>query len=155
MANTAMDEFIAQYLPSAQFMQLEVDAYNGKSLHLKAPLGPNINDKNTAFGGSIYCVSVMACWGMVYMRCVDYGLDPDIVIAKAEIEYLKPVTGDILAKSLEADENRWNDFFSRYEERGRARMALSSEVHVNGELAVKFSGNYAIIGEKSRDSGIK
>ena len=65
-----LDEFIARHLPTAQHMQLAVADYDSRSLTLTAPLGPSINDKLTAFGGSIYVVAVMACWGMVYLRCV-------------------------------------------------------------------------------------
>lgn len=148
MANSALDAFIAKYLPSARFMGLEMREYNGRQLTLWAPLAPNVNDKHTAFGGSLYCASVLACWGMVYMRCVDYGLDPDIVVAKAEIEYIKPVVGDILSRSLVIDENRWSHFFARYEERGRAKIDLAAEISVDGEVAVRFSGLYAIVGVK-------
>lgn len=148
MSTTALDAFIAKHLPLAQFMELKVEEYDGKHLAISAPLAPNINDKLTAFGGSLYCVSVMACWGMVYMRCVDYGLDPDIVVVQAEIEYLKPVAGEIVSRSLEIDESRWSHFFARYEERGRAKIDLASEIKINGEVAVRFSGLYAIIGAK-------
>lgn len=148
MSGAALDDFIAKYLPTAQHMQISVEHYDGRSLRLHAPLAPSINDKLTAFGGSIYVVAVMACWGMVYMRCVDYGLDPDIVVAEASIEYLKPVTGDIVASSLVSDEKNWENFFHRFEERGKAKIDLSSEIIVNGEVAVRFKGLYAIIGVK-------
>jgi thioesterase domain-containing protein len=148
MNGEALDTFIAKYLPTAQHMQISVEHYDGSSLHLHAPLAPSINDKLTAFGGSLYVMAVMACWGMVYMRCVDYGLDPDIVVAEASIEYLKPVTGDIVASSMVAEEKNWDTFFDRFEERGKAKIGLSSEIRVNGELAVRFKGRYAIVGLK-------
>ncbi|CAA0088708.1 Uncharacterised protein [Zhongshania aliphaticivorans] len=148
MNGQALNDFIAAYLPTAQHMQISVENYDGQTLRLHAPLAPSINDKLTAFGGSIYVVAVMACWGMVYMRCVDYGLDPDIVVAEAAIEYLKPVTGDIVASSLPADEKNWEHFFQRFEERGKAKIDLQSEIIVNGEVAVRFKGLYAIVGVK-------
>lgn len=148
MNGEALDTFIAKYLPTAQHMQISVEHYDGSSLRLHAPLAPSINDKLTAFGGSLYVMAVMACWGMVYMRCVDYDLDPDIVVAEASIEYLKPVTGDIVASSMVAEEKNWGTFFDRFEERGKAKIDLSSEIRVNGELAVRFKGLYAIVGLK-------
>ncbi|MDF1691811.1 MAG: YiiD C-terminal domain-containing protein [Zhongshania sp.] len=148
MNGRALDDFIAQYLPTAQHMELSVKHYDGKSLSVHAPLAPSINDKLTAFGGSIYCVAVMACWGMTYLRCVDYGLDPDIVVAEASIEYLKPVTGDIIGSSIVVDEEKWQHFFKRFEERGRAKIDLQSEILVDGEVAVRFKGLYAIVGVK-------
>lgn len=148
MDSGALDIFIAKHLPTAQHMQISVDDYDGFSLRLHAPLAPSINDKLTAFGGSLYVMAVMACWGMVYMRCVDYGLDPDIVVAEASIKYLKPVTGDIVASSMVAEEKNWATFFERFDERGKAKIDLSSEIRVNGEIAVRFTGRYAIVGLK-------
>ncbi|MGJ8687424.1 MAG: YiiD C-terminal domain-containing protein [Spongiibacteraceae bacterium] len=149
MPNTVFDDFVSKYLPAAQHMQLKVEGYDGNTLSMYAPLGPNINDKLTAFGGSLYCVSVMACWGMVYLRCVDAGLDPDIVVAKAEIEYLRPVPEDIVSTTISAGTEPWQQFFTHFEERGRAKIELCSEIHVNGECAVRFKGLYALVGLKS------
>jgi thioesterase domain-containing protein len=148
MDSGALDLFIAKHLPTAQHMQISVDDYDGFSLRLHAPLAPSINDKLTAFGGSLYVMAVMACWGMVYMRCVDYGLDPDIVVAEASIKYLKPVTGDIVSSSLVVEEKHWEHFFDRFEERGKAKINLCSEIIVNEDVAVRFEGLYAIIGVK-------
>ncbi|MBD2859232.1 YiiD C-terminal domain-containing protein [Spongiibacter sp. KMU-158] len=143
-----LTEFVHQYLPTAVHMQISVQGYDSQSLKLHAPLAPSINDKGTAFGGSIYVVAVMACWGMVYLRCVEEGLEPDIVVAKADIEYLKPVNGDIVAQSVPAPEADWKVFFEKFAERGRAKMELRSEVVINGEVAARFSGLYAILGNK-------
>lgn len=143
-----LDEFIAAYLPTAQHMELAVDRYDGQSLRLHAPLAPSINDKLTAFGGSIYVVAVMACWGMVYLRCVEAGLDPDIVVAKAEIDYLLPVNDDIVAESVPALDDQWEHFFHSFDDRGRGKIELCSQVIVRGEVAARFKGIYAIVGVK-------
>lgn len=143
-----LDEFIATYLPTAKHMELSVEEYNHKTLQLRAPLGPSINDKQTAFGGSIYVVAVMSCWGMVYLRCVEAGMDPDIVVVKAEIEYLLPIEADIVARTKTCDEVSWQFFFRNFEERGRGKIELQSEVIVKGKVAARFRGVYAIIGLK-------
>lgn len=144
-----LDAFIARHLPTAQHMELAVADYDSQSLTLRAPLAPSINDKLTAFGGSIYVVAVMACWGMVYLRCVEHGLDPDIVVAKAEIDYLKPVSDDIVARSVATDDSDWARFFRDFDERGRAKIALCSEVITADGVAARFSGTYAIVGVKA------
>ena len=69
-------------------------------------------------------------------------------MAKAEIEYLLPVPSDIVARSLPAEDADWQGFFTRFEERGRAKIELCSEVIVNGEVAARFKGLYAIVGLK-------
>ncbi len=149
-----LSEFIAQYLPTARHMQLSVADYDGGSLTLHAPLAPSINDKQTAFGGSLYVVAVMACWGAVYLRCVEQGLDPDIVVAKAEIEYLRPVAEDIVARSQPAGEGDWTLFFEQFSQRGRGKIALSSEILVGDKVAARFKGLYAIVGVKDAAAAV-
>ena len=70
-----LKQFFLDHLPITQFMGLEVESYDGDTLILTAPLEPNINDKQTAFGGSLYNTAVMACWGMIYLKTQEKGID--------------------------------------------------------------------------------
>lgn len=141
-----LTEFVQTHLPTARALQIQIADYDSQSLTLQAPLGPSVNDKQTAFGGSLYVVAVMAGWGMVYLRCREAGIDPNIVVARGEIEYLAPVAEDITAVSLPADEADWARFFRDFDERGKARMELRVQVPRGGEPAVRFKGVYAIVG---------
>ena len=141
-----LTEFVQTHLPTARALEIEVADYDSQSLTLRAPLGPSINDKHTAFGGSLYVVAVMAGWGMVYVRCREAGIDPNIVVARGEIDYLAPVPGDIVASSLPVTEGDWEMFFQQFEERGKAKIELQTRILQGGEPAVKFTGLYAIIG---------
>ena len=69
-----LSDFFKKNLPITQFMEMDVESYDGKTLILAAPLDPNINDKQTAFGGSLYNASVMACWGMAYLKTQEAGI---------------------------------------------------------------------------------
>lgn len=130
----------------AQSLGLDPEFYDGEHLRLVAPLAPNINDKGTAFGGSIYCVAVMSCWGMVYLQAKEFGLDePNIVVSHGEIDYLKPVNGAIEA-TCEIDAAAFEQFWQDYQARGKAKIALHSKVlDKDGQLLARFSGRYAII----------
>lgn len=141
-----LTEFVQTHLPTAQALQISVADYDSQTLTLRAPLAPSVNDKQTAFGGSLYVVAVMAGWGMVYLRCRELGIDPNIVVARGEIDYLAPVDSDIVASSLAVDESAWQRFFSDFESRSKAKIELRTQVLRNGEAAVSFKGRYAIIG---------
>ncbi len=141
-----LTEFVQTHLPTAQALQISVADYDSQSLTLNAPLGPSINDKQTAFGGSLYVLAVMAGWGMVYLRCREAGIDPNIVVARGEIDYLAPVDSDIVASSLAVDETEWQRFLSDFESRGKAKIELRTQVVRDGKPAVSFKGLYAIIG---------
>lgn len=143
----ALTEFVQTHLPIAQQMGIVVEHYDGQELILTAPLDPNINDKGTAFGGSIYCVAVFSCWGMVYLKAQEHGLiDPNIVVATGEIKYLKPVNGALRARCRLAAETTFDDFWQYYDENGKAKIELTSQViSESGDVLGEFSGKYAII----------
>lgn len=141
-----LTEFMAQHLPIAADLGLQLDSYENRKLVLSAPLQPNINDKATAFGGSIYCVSVMSCWGMVYLKAIEHGIaKPNVVVSHGEIDYYRPVGGDIVATCLLDNKNQFDSFFESYQESGKAKIALCSTIGEPDKPIVKFSGRFALI----------
>ncbi|MEY8248667.1 MAG: thioesterase domain-containing protein [Bermanella sp.] len=139
-----LTQFFRSHLPITQFMEMDVESYDGQTLILRAPLAPNINDKQTAFGGSLYNASVMACWGMLYLKTLEANIVCNQVVAKGTIEYKAPVRGEIRAvcqvPAPEALEKMLQDFANK----GRARLTLQSSIECSGQQAVSFEGNYSI-----------
>lgn len=141
----ALNDFVINTLKLAVAMDISIESYDRSSLVLSAPLEKNINDKNTAFGGSLYVLNVMTCWGMVYMKCREGGIEmPNIVVSHAEINYLVPVPDKkIIASCSVTDE--FDGFIEYYQGNGRSRVKLQSSVSTDGKTAVVFKGKYAII----------
>jgi len=141
-------EFMQTHLPMAQQLGLRVDAFTGHEVHLAMPLTPNINDKATMFGGSLYCVSVMACWGMIYLRARLAGIEaPNIVVADASIKYKLPVPGDcvsICRVSGEAIHTFETDLAAGH----KGLMRLHSTVTTDAGIAVEFEGRYVLLSEQ-------
>lgn len=149
-----LKDFFVEHLPITQFMGLEVESYDGEELVLTAPLGPNINDKQTAFGGSLYNAAVMACWGLAYLKTQEAGLVCNQVVAGGDIKYIAPVRGRIRAVCKSPGKEEIAHFIDHFHRKGRARINLSAEITTDGEalgesnqLAVSFSGKYAILTE--------
>ena len=144
-----LKDFFVEHLPITQFMELEVDSYDGDQLILQAPMEPNINDKQTAFGGSLYNAAVMACWGLVYLRTQEKGIQCNQVVTGGEVKYKAPVAGTIRAIAQAPDAAEFDRFFADYAETGKARISLDAIITTDGQpdskVAVTFSGNYAII----------
>ncbi|CAA0091254.1 Uncharacterised protein [BD1-7 clade bacterium] len=152
MTNTLIDrlsEFVNENLPLMVNMGVSVESYDSKELVIQAPLSLNHNDKGTGFGGSLYCLCVMDAIGLAFMKCFEHGIDPDLVVGRAEIEYKAPVNSkNIQARSVSPDDKQWDEFFRDYEEFGKAAISLESHIHENGSVAVTFRGRFAIIGER-------
>lgn len=146
-----LKDFFVEHLPITQFMGLEVESYDGEQLVLSAPLAPNINDKQTAFGGSLYNAAVMACWGFAYLKTQEKGLVCNQVVAGGEVKYLAPVTGKIRAVCKNPGDKVIASFLDHFNRKGRAKISLQAEISCDGEadsaVAVTFSGQYAILTE--------
>lgn len=144
-ATEALNSFLRKNLPVAEFMGLEVAEYTGDKLSLKAPLALNINDKLTAFGGSLYNVSVMCCWGALYIKMLERGHDMNQVVAKGEIRYFAPVHGDLIATCVCPSDEEIDQYLSNFFENGKTKITASCTIECTGKTAVKFEGLYSLV----------
>lgn len=146
-----LKDFFVEHLPITQFMGLEVESYNGEELVLVAPLAPNINDKQTAFGGSLYNAAVMACWGYAYLKTQERGIQCNQVVMGGDVKYRAPVTGNIRAVCKNPGDDVIASFLDHFDRKGKAKISLDATITTDGtaegKVAVTFSGQYAILSE--------
>ncbi len=140
-----LNRFFDDHLPITDYLGMRVEEYDGTSLTLYAPLGPSLNDKLTAFGGSLYCLCVMSAWGVVYLKSLERGLKgANIMVSSANIIYRAPVDTAIRAVCIRPPDDTWEKFFHHFEEKGKAKIKLTSSIEVEGKTAVTFEGEYVI-----------
>lgn len=144
-SSEALSTFFDNHLPITGYMGLQVESYDGQTLVLYAPLEPNINDKATAFGGSLYNVAVMACWGLAFLKTQEHGLVCNQVVAEGHISYKAPVHGAIRARCSAPEPARMAQFIDTFNAKGRASIVLNATVECSGKVAVEFEGKYAIL----------
>jgi thioesterase domain-containing protein len=140
-----LEQTLHKEIPIAREMGISVAAYDGKQLRLAAPLAPNINHKCTAFGGSLYSLSVLCGWGLLHLKLAEAGLHKHIVIQEADIRYLLPVDQNMQAE-CSLDEAAFGRFLRMLEKHDRARLALNITITHNGQPAVEFAGRYVVHG---------
>jgi thioesterase domain-containing protein len=132
-------------IPLTREMGLRVAAYDGQTLQLTAPLAPNVNNKGTAFGGSLYNLAVLCGWSLLRLKLNEAGLnEKNIVIHEANTRYLLPVTGELHAAcTLTGDV--LNEFMQPLQKKGRARITLTVAIHQQDRTAVEFTGQYVAL----------
>ena len=54
-------------IPLTKFMNIKIETYNEKELITTAPLDININDKGTAFGGSLSTLTIISSWSLCWL----------------------------------------------------------------------------------------
>ena len=141
-----LPQFLKAHLPIAESLGVSLHSYTASSLALQVPLQPNINDKATVYGGSLYCACLMACWGTVYLKAIEHGIEePNIVVTQGEIKYYGPVDNDFIATCDIENAEEFEGFVQKFLDTGKSKISLHSYVHINGKDAVKFSGSYALI----------
>ncbi|NOT88318.1 MAG: thioesterase [Lysobacter sp.] len=131
-------------MPPVAALGLRIVEATGDRLRLHAPLGPNINDKGCAFGGSLGSLMTLAGWGLIVLRLAEAGLDADVFVADSDIRYRAPLYADIETTAELAEGESWADFLSTLRSRGRARLSVRAVVGLpEGGVATESLSRYA------------
>ena len=139
-----LQEVLNSEIPLTNHIGIQVGKHTDLSLTLHAPLKNNINHKSTAFGGSIYSVSVLSGWGLIYLLLKQHNLSGHIVIQESNIKYIKPVTTDITATCSFTSTEQQDKFIKMYKRKGLARLHLEANILCNNKKAVIFNGTYVV-----------
>jgi thioesterase domain-containing protein len=140
-----LEETFHGKIPLTRAMGIRVLRYDGATLVLGAPLEPNVNDKGTAFGGSLYSLLVLAGWGLIRLKLKEEGISGDIMIHESSISYSQPVTDDWQATCRLPEGEEYARFLEKLHGKGRARLALEAQIMTGAEVAVSFRGSYAVV----------
>lgn len=133
-------------IPLSQYMQLSIASFDGNELRCEAPLTPNINLHHTMFAGSIYSLATLTGWGMLYLQLQAMGLNGDQVLADATIRYLRPVAEQPQARCAL---QQCSGALEMLAEGRKAVQLIKVQVLSAGELAVEFTGRYAVLPAKA------
>jgi thioesterase domain-containing protein len=132
-------------IPQVRAMQVEVAGESDGRLRLSAPLAPNVNDKGSAFGGSLVSLMTLAGWGLTTRRLVDAGLQADVYVADSQVRYLAPLEDTLQAEAW-LEEGEWETFIATFRQRGRARCRVAACVRLpGGGEATVFSGRFVAL----------
>jgi len=131
-------------IPITRSIGIQVEHCEVDRIVLTAPIEPNINHKCTAFGGSLYCVAVLAGWSYIYHNMKFHQLEGHIVIQHSEVNYIAPVEGKIRAECVMLDAEILSRFIKTYKRKGRARIKLQVKILFNNKEAMILTGQYVI-----------
>jgi thioesterase domain-containing protein len=117
-------------------------------LTIAAPLAPNLNDKGTAFAGSLYSAAALAGWALLTRWCSEESIDAEVALHDSSAQFLAPARASFQAVARApgpADLDKLRRMLARG---GRGRAAVSVEVICEEVLVMRFSGAYAVIAGK-------
>lgn len=85
-----LQEYLHAHIPISKSMGVEVIEANGEGVKLSAPLAPNINHRETVFGGSASAVAILSAWTLLHVRLKQEGIGSRVVIQRNVMNYERP-----------------------------------------------------------------
>lgn len=144
-----LERYMHAHIPLVSQMQVRIAGFDETGLSLAAPLAPNINHERTAFGGSLASLMTLACWGYLWLVLEDDS-KLHIVVNEARLRYLKPVTGELVARCPAPEPKALKIFRETLARRGKSRIELAAEVQQGETVAAAYSGSFVAYREDGR-----
>lgn len=130
-------------IPITKQMGVSVVEVTAQRAVLRAPLQPNSNHNETAFGGSIYSTAVLSCWALASETVRAAGLNAGyIVIQNGEIEYETPIDSEFFAEAEWSSSRARDKFIDALTRFGVGRAKIASVIRSTGEIRARFSGRF-------------
>lgn len=132
-------------IPLTKFMDLEITKYDEKELITIAPLNKNINDKGTAFGGSLATLTIISGWSICWLISKELEINSEnIVVIKNEHSYRKPVTKELICHTKRPTKYEIENLKNKLLLKKSASIKISSQIIEDDEICVDFTGYYVI-----------
>ena len=114
-----LETYFHQHIPTSAAMQVSVVEISSEEVVLGAPLAPNINHRETAFGGSVSALAILAAWALLHTRLAAMEFKCTLVIQSNTMQYEKPIAGNFIATASIPTAERWLSFIRMLQRKGR------------------------------------
>lgn len=147
MTEAELETYLHEHIPLSRAMAVRVISCADHKVILGAPLGPNINHRDTVFGGSASAVAILAAWSLLHLRLTAAGQPSRVVIQRNSMEYLAPIAGDFVAVATLGSDANWDRFLNMLTRMGIARITVGAELEYEGKVAGRLSGEFVAFGQ--------
>jgi thioesterase domain-containing protein len=139
MTPAELREYLHAHIPLSRAMGVGVASISVEAVVLAAPLAPNINHRDTLFGGSASAVAILAAWSLLHTRLRGEG------VQRNAMDYVRPVDGDFTATATLAAPDAWPAFLRTLARHGRARIAVTATLRQGDAIAGKLDGDFVAL----------
>ena len=140
-----LQEKLHNEIPLTKLMNIKIEEYNDKELITSAPLDININDKGTAFGGSLSTITIISSWSLCWLISKELGFDSkNIVVIKNENSYRKPVSKNIICYTKKPSKEEISILKDKLESKKSASIKIYSKIIEADEICFEFEGYYVV-----------
>jgi thioesterase domain-containing protein len=144
-----LGQYLHEHIPLSAAMQVSVAEASQEAVVLSAPLAPNINHRETVFGGSASALAILAAWSLLHIRLLAEGVTGRLVIQNGRMDYLAPMANAFSARAAAPESAEWERFRRMLKQRGKGRVAVAVELYCAGRATARFHGDFVAIDEHS------
>ncbi|MGP0592794.1 YiiD C-terminal domain-containing protein [Nitrospira sp. T9] len=140
-----LEQYLHEHIPLSRAMGVEVIEVGWNGVTLRAPLAPNINHRETVFGGSASAVAILAAWAILYVRLHQEHVKCRLVIQRNTMTYERPIASTFEASSTIQDSLAWEKFLRTFARKNLARISVAATLSCTGEQVGKFEGDFVAL----------
>ena len=141
----AIARYLHQHIPLTAHMQVGVCAVDATGVRLGAPLAPNINHRQTAFGGSAAALATLSCWTLIHLYLAEQPFASGLVVRRSQMDYETPIDADFEAFCPTPAADIWARFTRSLDQHGKDRIELAADVLCCKTRAARFSGEFVAL----------
>lgn len=140
-----LQQYLHDRIPLSRAMAVEVRAADADAVTVYAPLAPNINHRDTVFGGSASAVAILAAWSVLRVRLAAAGVASRIVIRRNTMSYERPITAGFTATATAPDDDAWRKLVATLQRGRPARARVRAVLECDGEPVGELDGEFALL----------
>jgi thioesterase domain-containing protein len=140
-----LQQYLHEHIPLSRAMQITVVAVEPDVVVLRAPLAPNINHRETVFGGSASALAILAAWSLLHTRLITHGVPARLVIQRNTMEYERAILSGFTARAFLPEPDPWPRFMNTFARKGKARIQVSSVLEASGGAVGHFTGEFVAL----------
>ena len=146
MTEAELETYLHEHIPMSRAMAVRVASISDAKVVLAAPLAPNINHRDTVFGGSASALAILSAWSLLHLRLSAAGQPSRVVIQRNSMDYLAPIAGDFTATATLGQDATWAGFLRMLTRKGLAGITVGAVLDFEGRLAGRLSGEFVAFG---------
>ena len=136
-----LERFLHEKIPLTVAMGVHVAECSDARLVLTAPLAPNRNHLQTAFGGSLHALATLSGYSLLWWLLREP--EAHIVIRESTIALRAPGARRHCVRFAPAPSPAELERFRRdFARKGKARIALEAAIEYDGEVAARFRATF-------------
>ncbi|HED11611.1 MAG TPA: thioesterase [Caldithrix abyssi] len=145
MQKEEIEHYLFTHIPLSTAMRVRVVEADWDHVLMSAPLEPNINHRQSAFGGSVASLAMLTAWTLIYFRLRKHNHLVRVVIHQNEIHFTKPITDKFEALTDPVDDADWEHFDKMLQRKGIARIEVTVRIMFAGVEAGCFKGRFVAL----------